>query len=586
MIVKNEEGVLNRCLESVKDIVDEMVVVDTGSTDDTKNIAKSHGAAVYEYAWEDDFAKARNLSISKAGCEWILLLDADEVFNKQDHGKFKNFVHNSKYEGANFLIYNYIGEEGATDISFHYAFRLLRNNGKYKFKGRIHEQIVGIDEESICWSDIIIYHYGYLNQAIEAKNKRERNMPILYRELKEDPTNAYLLFSMGNEYMAKNSLKEAFGYYVQAYRYKEPTQAYCPHLMYRMILCLIEAKEFKQALGVVEEALGLYPESTDIEYCRALVYKNTNAFILAIESLVKCLKMGEPPFGLKFRNGCGTFLSYLQLGDIYLMNEAHEKAIEAYGEALNLNGGLSYVLYKIGKALNKLHEDKDKVTCELLKYFNGIDCAQGRIILSDVLIQEKLYDKAKGIVDETNEGGEDLNFIRCKLFFYQKDYNNATKILYELNEKKSELIYFKEAKTEIRKMIFLTGLMAGGLPHIMEAVNEMKEDRERNTYQLLYHYHKYGYSLVSPIPKNVNPDIILDLMDKMLFMEEVELFDKTLQIFNMVDGGNDILLRLAKLYDKHGYKRLAVKTIFQSVKHFDYLDAQSLSILNKAIKEI
>ncbi len=89
MIVKNEEKVLKRCLDSVRDLVDEMIIVDTGSTDRTKEIAASYpGAKIYDFTWVDDFAKARNFAFSKATCDYIYSADADEEINEENRKKF------------------------------------------------------------------------------------------------------------------------------------------------------------------------------------------------------------------------------------------------------------------------------------------------------------------------------------------------------------------------------------------------------------------------------------------------------------------------------------------------------------------
>ena len=91
MIVKNEEDVLNNCLSTVYDLVDEIIIVDTGSTDKTKEIASKYTNKIYDFKWVDDFAKARNFSFEKATKDYILWLDADDIILEEDRQKFKNF---------------------------------------------------------------------------------------------------------------------------------------------------------------------------------------------------------------------------------------------------------------------------------------------------------------------------------------------------------------------------------------------------------------------------------------------------------------------------------------------------------------
>ena len=104
MIVKNEEKLLGRCLESVKDIVDEIIIVDTGSNDNTKTIANKFTNLVYDFKWVDDFSKARNYSFSKASKDYILWLDADDIILEEDRLKLLNLKNNKNYNGPKITL--------------------------------------------------------------------------------------------------------------------------------------------------------------------------------------------------------------------------------------------------------------------------------------------------------------------------------------------------------------------------------------------------------------------------------------------------------------------------------------------------
>ena len=92
MIVKDEEEVISRCLETVKDIVDEIIIVDTGSEDNTKSLAHQAGAKVFDFTWVDDFAAAKNFAIEQATGDWILFLDADEYFAPETMGLVRDVI--------------------------------------------------------------------------------------------------------------------------------------------------------------------------------------------------------------------------------------------------------------------------------------------------------------------------------------------------------------------------------------------------------------------------------------------------------------------------------------------------------------
>lgn len=590
MIVKNEEDVLGRCLSSIKSIVDEIIIVDTGSTDNTIYIAKEYGAKVFEFQWQNDFSAARNYSISKAKSKWILILDADEVFNEEDCEKFQELIRNTIYDGFHFVIHNYMCDGDTNDYTIHYAFRLLRNNHKYKFEGKIHEQIIGIVSDNITneitSANIVIYHFGYMNNIIKTKNKRARNIPILKKQLEEEPNNAFYLFNMGNEYMAQNLIKDALKYYILSYEYKDIHQAYCPHLLYRIIICLLNIKEYKRALTMVQEALVLYPKCTDIEFCRALIHIKTNEHLLAIMSLNQCINMGEPPTDLKFINGCGTFRPYIELGEIYLSNESYRQAIEAYNQVLCINSKLIFVLYKIGKAMYKLYNNKDILIEQLSSYFNDINHIPNRIILVDILIQEKLYDSANIIIESSNEQNiityeEDVDYIKFKLLFYQNKYKEAREYVEKLDKKELTLKILKNKEVELKRNIFVLLLIMDGhdYTNLLGLIENLELNEEKKTYQAVYQIINEPDINLSI---DINLDVLFGLLEIMLKAEEFEFFEKTLEILNRIEDKN-VLIYLAKLYYKYGYKEMAINAIYQSIKELDRLDAETAFILSKEI---
>jgi glycosyltransferase involved in cell wall biosynthesis len=322
IIVKNEEKFIDKCLSSASDVVNEIIIVDTGSTDDTIKIAEGYNAQIYHFTWNDSFSDARNFSISKARFDWILLLDADEMLDAGDKTKFLDYINTTKSDGCHFLTYNYIGEIGQGSYSLHNAFRLLRNNRRYRFEGAIHEQIRRIDGKDIepgtfDVQDIHIHHYGYLDEVVREKNKRERNVPIITRLLERDPNNSFMLFNLGNEYMASGKYTEALEQYDKAYGSMDTTQAYAPHLIYRRAMCMYTLRQFQATIHTLAEGLAKYPACTDFEYLRGTVYTEWGRYTLAIDSFEKCIRMGEPHSSLKFIDFCATTRPLISLGQVY-----------------------------------------------------------------------------------------------------------------------------------------------------------------------------------------------------------------------------------------------------------------------------
>lgn len=165
MIVKNEEKKLEEFLFSIRDFVDEIIVVDTGSTDNSKDIALKFTSKVYDFKWNDDFAAARNFSISKAKGDWILVLDPDEVIDEKDLVKIKKII---EKDDKDFLGYRLIQKTFYNNkvISVRGICRLFRNDKRIKFIYPVHETVRESIKKlgRIGKSGIIIKHYPKLNE--------------------------------------------------------------------------------------------------------------------------------------------------------------------------------------------------------------------------------------------------------------------------------------------------------------------------------------------------------------------------------------------------------------------------------------
>ena len=186
-IVKNEEKTLPHSIESLKSAVDEIVVVDTGSTDKTIEIAKSYGAKVIETTWQDDFSTPRNLAIDNATGDWIIFLDADEYFIRPN--KVRNAIEKLSNTEAIFMMRIDIDEGiGNKEINRDYTLRAFRNVDYLRYKGLIHENVENINgggfNYKLAGDDLIFYHTGY--SETKADSKLQRNLAILQREIDKD----------------------------------------------------------------------------------------------------------------------------------------------------------------------------------------------------------------------------------------------------------------------------------------------------------------------------------------------------------------------------------------------------------------
>ncbi|MDI6638865.1 MAG: glycosyltransferase [Bacillota bacterium] len=213
MIVKNEEEFLPGCLDSVKGVVDEIIIVDTGSTDRTVEIARQYGAKVYHYEWNDDFAAARNESLKHSTCGWILVLDADE---RLESGAAQAL----KATAAGFCpkaIYaaRIINRSGVGNETEHYFPRFFPNHVGIQYEGLIHERPSSRTSELFSGSRLprrlkgfTVIHYGYQQDVVKGRDKMRRNIALLERIL-ETEDNLYYRYKLGSMLLSAGRISEA-----------------------------------------------------------------------------------------------------------------------------------------------------------------------------------------------------------------------------------------------------------------------------------------------------------------------------------------------------------------------------------------
>lgn len=178
MIVKNEERVLERALKSVENIADEIVVVDTGSTDQTKKIAMKYTDKVYDFEWCDDFAKARNYSFSKATMDYCMWLDADDIIMDEDKEGLINLKKTlSKDTSVVMMKYNAEFDHNNKPTFTYYRERILRRKDNFKWEGFVHEVIC--PRGKVFYSDIAITHSKKISSDLN------RNLRIFRKKLTE-----------------------------------------------------------------------------------------------------------------------------------------------------------------------------------------------------------------------------------------------------------------------------------------------------------------------------------------------------------------------------------------------------------------
>lgn len=209
MIVKDESGNILRALDSVIGLCSQLVIVDTGSTDDTPSICARNGAEVYYSAWRDDFSHSRNYALNFIRTDWILILDADEELDSSNIDNIRYHLENEKIGGITLRIINILEGDKKGIANEHRYTRLFRNKPGIRFHGSIHEQIRESIESNgydIIDSDVIIRHYGYSEINPE---KGRRNISLLEKEIEKNPGDDWLKYHKANTEFALRNLQSA-----------------------------------------------------------------------------------------------------------------------------------------------------------------------------------------------------------------------------------------------------------------------------------------------------------------------------------------------------------------------------------------
>jgi glycosyltransferase involved in cell wall biosynthesis len=272
MIVKNEEKYLPGCLESVKDIADEIVIVDTGSTDSTKNIAELYGAKVYDFNWVDDFSAARNFALQKSTGNWILYLDADERLTESSFKELSEIINRDDKLAVHCLV-DCIDNHNNKASVIKYT-RLFRNNPKLKFNGKVHEQIVKSIKElnyKTIDSNIKILHLGYDIPKAELEKKAERNLTLLLREFAEKPT-IYVAFQIAQSYGVLDDSKNVIKYFDYILATPESPKLYKAHAYRYKAAKAFEKGEYKIALNLASKGHQLDPNQPLLNMLLAKIY--------------------------------------------------------------------------------------------------------------------------------------------------------------------------------------------------------------------------------------------------------------------------------------------------------------------------
>lgn len=345
MIVKNEEELLPRCLKSIRDLVDEIILVDTGSEDRTVQIAEEFGCKIYHFPWQGDFSSARNESLKHATKDWIFIIDADEELPPEEIVKTKFFTAQTDAKVISISVYNKSLQTGKVS-SFLPSIRLFRSELGLYYKDIVHNRLVVPPGTQSLRCNIRLFHYGYDLSREKLDKKIARSRALLEKQLEENPDDVFanfnmaqLLFGYGIHHDKEifELIREHAGRVIRNPESRTP-QYFGQYLMalLQKAMALTSLQQYKEAEELCFEALKEKPDYLDALMTLGHIYLDTNQNEKAREYYHRYLdtqrvyKTEDEVQNIIMRHLDGQYLAWYALGVIAHRENKISEAIDAF----------------------------------------------------------------------------------------------------------------------------------------------------------------------------------------------------------------------------------------------------------------
>lgn len=391
VITKNEEEKLPHCLNSVKPFVSEIIVVDTGSTDGTINIASSFGAKVFHFEWVNDFSKARNYAISKATGDWIVFLDADEYFTEDSIPKVAEYVQYAEQHGYDFVfsMMTNVDQTNKKPMNSIAQVRIFRNDPHIFYDGAVHEKVTrknGRGKYLDATQYLSIIHTGYSEDLVIQKQKGERNLQLLLVELEQNPRSSDLCFYIAETLLVQERYEEALDYAYKALEYNNFTLLSVPQKNYMNIISakIRLNRPEGEIISTVKEAMLAYPDFPDFYLFWGDYLNRHERYHDAIEAYSKGLALAELGARLQARTHFEAAKLYNVLGELYYKTDQLQMSVSCFAKALKIDPYYYLALNQLLYILNK-HENDMTIIAFLSKIYDEKKIKNNLLLLSTSL---------------------------------------------------------------------------------------------------------------------------------------------------------------------------------------------------------
>jgi GT2 family glycosyltransferase/tetratricopeptide (TPR) repeat protein/2-polyprenyl-3-methyl-5-hydroxy-6-metoxy-1,4-benzoquinol methylase len=466
IIARDNARTIEACLKSIIPHVDEMVVVDTGSKDDTPKIAARLGARVEHFTWTDDFSAARNESIKHARGQWIFWMDTDDVIDTVNGRQLRQLIRSAQPSTLGFVVSVHCpsgGEDGDSSVTVVSHVKLFRNLPDLRFDGRIHEQIlpaINAANGEVAWSDAFVLHAGYDHSPEGQKRKLERDLRILHQELKERPEHPFTLFNLGMTYADMGEYRQAADYLHRSLKASGPKESHLRKVYALLVNCYRNLELPYIAEDWCRQGLEKFPLDAELRFYQANLYHEAGRLPDAVRCFQHLLEVKEEPHYQSYDRGIDSFKTrqnlavvYGQIGELEKAEEQWRLIVEEMPKYSPGWGGLGDNLVAQGKS-----GEARAMATQLLKE-NGL-------ALEGLLLQSKLASRAG-----------DIPSAERNLRQAVQDYPNQARPLEELSRFLFENGRARESEEPLKHLIKLDRENAPAL-HNLGSVYMEKGDFE------------------------------------------------------------------------------------------------------------
>lgn len=504
MIVRDEASRLAACLESVRHAVDEIVIVDTGSTDDTLSIARQYTQKTYTYQWQDDFSAARNFAIEQTTCEWILSLDADEFV--KNAAALRSSIAGSSYSAYCLPLCALKNADNELEYDRFMVLRLFRSH--LRFHGSIHEFVkidppltIGQLEQPVIWHTPV--------GTVERRRRRKRNIRLLKKAVEKNNADPCLHYYLGTEWLGLGHVDSAVHFFREALYKLTPQQAaFRTPVIRHLISCYKNTGRLDEALCLCLEESQQYPDYCDLFFDGGVLFELKQEYTIAFKWFQTAVNLSDPPLSFFHTDGTNSYLAYYHLGYCAEKLGLYKEAQHYYEQSLTINRAYYYPLYQL--VLLQLACQPAANVLEFLRTSGYLDCNEVAARMAELFWTAGLPDIALSCLANTVCRQPELAELAAQCQFYTGNTACALQSIAELRQDNHE----PAAAIAVDEISFL--LLAGRFAEAQQLLRRLWRKKScRSAFWAAYSlYKKLAHNSLIILPDYQTAIILLNLADR------------------------------------------------------------------------